>query len=750
MKHFLLKAALTLGLICMYCANISALPAWSDEFNASQITAGSSNKLMKELPNYWFVLKNNGYYLYYNDDDPENGHWDVTATLPTSNITADWKNYLFTADSYSSGTCQVKCANGLYLSIATDGTISATKEASQLYFPNGGGTTSRIRNTKSPYYYIIVQDGHLATTDYDTSTSWNNIQYDFSFVIGNYRYTIITFPTESNAGTVAVSLNNYNVTNAVIESSVEYCGETYNVTTVDQFAQSGNANFFPGTFPYTQGSKCGTHAYSIDGHDANRYNPTLKTVTFKEPCNVTTIASRAFDGCGELTTFTVPYSVTTIGSYAFYLCRNMTSFHFQTNQEGKTQITTINERTFKFCENLKSLELPEGITTIGNEALQFNISMTTIKLPNSLTTIGTHFMCSAISLSTLTIPANVTSIDGSAFHGCQNLKTVYLLGPASALDPGTSGNTTFGENNSYCAAGVHGCTFYTTMDYIASYKAEYTADGKNNTWWKIDSINNTLGNKLKAPIPNTRKLQKGQWATICFAKLPANEAEFNAIFGTKGVDSEDGWRVAIMTDAEVDSYEHEGGDPNLYHTYYTTIPFSEIKTNTPYLICPGKTVDYVGWEAADEADQTFKENMTINHNVAQQASDGAWVYMVGRILGIDELYPDDIYFKAVDEVGTDKVVGGFYQVKNGIKVKLGACRAYWHIYQNGVKSETAALGGVKKVNNTENVDAINEIERDVRVVVNGIYDMNGRKLNVTQEQLPKGMYIMDGKKMLVK
>ena len=743
MRNLLMKTVLTLGLVCFCCAEMAALPAWGDNYQVVKYT----NSIYK-LQDKWNTISMSNYYLYY---DAENGTWGTTQTLPTSDLAEDWKNYLFATKNYNTTTSteDIICANGKYLAIDAEGNLTASDE--QYIWQYKTNNPFAIQNNNQ---YIYIDNGVLKVGTIEEGVEfpeWSRASYNliapnqanYHFTQGNYTYTITKKATTSTPGEVTVKLANNNVTNAVIASSVEDAGYTYNVTSIGQFAQDGN---FPGTFPY--GDNCNspqTYA-SFDSHPVNRYNPTLKSVTFEEPCHVTTIESYAFDGCDALTSFTVPYSVTTLGSYAFYLCRHMTSFYFQTNEEGETQITKINERTFKFCESLKSLELPEGITETGKEALQFNISMTTLKLPNSLTTIGSHFMCSAISLSTLTIPANVTYIAGSAFHGCESLRTVYLLGPASALQPGTDErNKTFGKNRSYCADGVHDCIFYTTMDYIETYQ---NAD----TWNEVDGDNgkNTIGNFLRAPIPNTRTLQKGQWATICFAKLPDTEAEFNAIFGDKGVDSEEGWKVAIMVKAEVDTHSSErgeNGEPNLYHTYYKTIPFDEIKINTPYLICPGKTVEnYVAWDSKDEENTEFKENMTINHNVVQTASDGARVYMVGRILGVDELYPDDIYFKAKSEVGTDMVIGGFYQVQNGIKVKLGACRAYWHIYQNGVKSSDSSLGGAKQINNSE-VDAINEISNDIRIVVGGIYDMNGRKLNVSQDQLPKGMYIMNGKKV---
>jgi hypothetical protein len=48
----------------------------------------------------------------------------------------------------------------------------------------------------------------------------------------------------------------------------------------------------------------------------------------------------------------------------------------------------------------------------------------------------------------------------------------------------------------------------------------------------------------------------------------------------------------------------------------------------------------------------------------------------------------------------------------------------------------------------DDVTGIDDVE--VRVVVEGIYDLNGRKLDIAPEELPKGVYIVNGKKQMVK
>ena len=48
----------------------------------------------------------------------------------------------------------------------------------------------------------------------------------------------------------------------------------------------------------------------------------------------------------------------------------------------------------------------------------------------------------------------------------------------------------------------------------------------------------------------------------------------------------------------------------------------------------------------------------------------------------------------------------------------------------------------------DEVTGIDDVE--VRVVIEGIYDLNGRKLDIAPEDLPKGVYIVNGKKQMMK
>jgi len=118
-------------------------------------------------------------------------------------------------------------------------------------------------------------------------------------------------------------VDNYDgLTTANIPSSVEYKSETYNATSIGDWAFNG-----------------------------------CKGLTSIEiPNSVTSIGYGAFDGCNDLTV-TIPNRVTNIGGGAFFGCKLISI----TIPEG---MTTIEAATFAHCTQLTTLTIPNSVTTI--------------------------------------------------------------------------------------------------------------------------------------------------------------------------------------------------------------------------------------------------------------------------------------------------------------------------------------------------------------------------------------------------
>lgn len=92
-----------------------------------------------------------------------------------------------------------------------------------------------------------------------------------------------------------------------------------------------------------------------------------KEVTDLEiPNGITSINAYAFCCCDGLTSVKIPKSVKTISEYAFGGCGGLTSVTIPHS------VTTISKEAFMSCFNLEKLEIGDGITYIGEHAFAYN------------------------------------------------------------------------------------------------------------------------------------------------------------------------------------------------------------------------------------------------------------------------------------------------------------------------------------------------------------------------------------------
>ena len=190
----------------------------------------------------------------------------------------------------------------------------------------------------------------------------------------------------------------------------------------------------------------------------------LASITLPE--GIESIGKRAFSGCKVLATVDIPSTVTTIGSYAFYGCDALASVVVP---EG---VTTIEEYSFSDCDNLTSVILPETVTSIKQYAFYYCGKLTSINLPSKLTSIGTRAFYQT-ALTSVSIPEGVTVISDYTFYGCSSLKEVtfpvglkeigqYAFNQCSSLK-----EVTFPETLSYIYRyAFEGCTKLTTITFL--------------------------------------------------------------------------------------------------------------------------------------------------------------------------------------------------------------------------------------------------------------------------------------------
>ena len=119
-------------------------------------------------------------------------------------------------------------------------------------------------------------------------------------------------------------------------------------------------------------------------------------------------------------------SVVAIGNGAFAWCDELKSVTIPNT------VTSIDESAFNGCSLLKNIEIPNSVTKIDNNAFA-STGLTSIEIPNSVTNIGNSAFSDCKSLTSVTIPNSVTQIDGWAFAYCNHLTSIKIPNSVTEL-----------------------------------------------------------------------------------------------------------------------------------------------------------------------------------------------------------------------------------------------------------------------------------------------------------------------------
>lgn len=161
-------------------------------------------------------------------------------------------------------------------------------------------------------------------------------------------------------------------------------------------------------------------------------NEFIKTLNIN---NSGKIDERAFYGCKNITSVTLGNKVTGIGDYAFYGCTAIKDIKIP------DCVTSVGAYGFSGCGSLKKVVFGDCPTTIGANAFKDCSSLTELNLGKKVEAIGNYTFANCSSLAKISIPKTTTSIENYAFSGCKALTDVTIEDRTESISLGSNGSS---------------------------------------------------------------------------------------------------------------------------------------------------------------------------------------------------------------------------------------------------------------------------------------------------------------------
>ena len=254
----------------------------------------------------------------------------------------------------------------------------------------------------------------------------------------------------------------------------------------------------------------------------------LTSVTI--PNSVTSIGVWAFSDCRSLTSVTIPNSVTSIGTDAFSYCSGLTSIKVErgnTNYDSRDNCNAVIETSSNtLITGCMNTIIPNSVTTIGQSAFEQCYDLTSVTIPNSVTTIGNRAFEGCSGLTSVTIPNSVTTIGDRAFYSCSELTSLKV---DKEIPPSIESNTfTFRNTTLYIPKGSK--TEYQSdfewnrFNLILEFpNADVNQDGKVNMVDVVDIARFVVGTPAETFVEFLADLNNNGEVNVADAVVLVNE-----------------------------------------------------------------------------------------------------------------------------------------------------------------------------------------------------------------------------------
>ncbi|MDE5946483.1 MAG: leucine-rich repeat protein [Oscillospiraceae bacterium] len=196
----------------------------------------------------------------------------------------------------------------------------------------------------------------------------------------------------------------------------------------------------------------------------------------KLPNNLKFIGDLAFELCTGLTKMTIPENVEEIQESPFYGCKNFSLITISENNpyfvtdgdaifnKDKTEIlchctgnvketydipdtvTTIREKAFEYCENLREINIPDSVQSIGERAFVNCSRLETAHIPDGITSLELGVFENCKSLDNIKIPESVITMGYSVFLNCENMGNIFIPDTIETVKGSALSNTKWLKN----------------------------------------------------------------------------------------------------------------------------------------------------------------------------------------------------------------------------------------------------------------------------------------------------------------
>ena len=448
------------------------------------------------------------------------------------------------------------------------------------------------------------------------------------------------------------------------------------------------------------------------------------------PNSVTSIDDYAFSYCMGLKTVTIGNSISKIGHGVFVGCSGLNepivindSFIFLPEKYNghyviPNNVTKIIGHAFENCDKVTSITIPNTVKSIGYKAFWCCSALTSIVIPNSVSSIGAYSFGGCRELSSITIGNSVKSIGTDAFYNsCHNLQYIKLY----TTIPPTLDNSIFSI----------GKTIYvpsTSIDAynVADFWKDYAIEPINELFLSDNNKNIETGKYIIGDITYTRTgVSEGKFGTFCLP-FDIDLSETNCF-------------QKVYTPLNVCFYNTS--------TEKIQLLFKEIELNA---ILPSNTPFVAKLTGNDvvlknHIETSFPETIEDAEPMTIDVFDYNGVS--GALLentNIDVKFGGTVLGKAKDDrLYTFNTNGSFGPASSD----LNAFRAYVLVNEKSVSSSVKGI-----IINFDGIDetttAIEMIHNHEQSRDNFIYTIEGKRINSDINSLPKGIYIINNKKIL--